>query len=283
VTRPARAVAFAAAAVVASACHAGTGADPGLIASALARPGVGWSQHDVEHFRLYAVEGSYAAAHLPALGAAAERARTHDLELLGDPVYPRRVTLLFVPTREAMRSFVGWPAGGWGVAAENGAFFVASDSLSPALRHELMHVFSWNQWGTPFGGPGGGQWISEGLATYAVGGCQDIGVHTLAATYAGTGQLLPWTDLATRFDVRTLASYAQAGSIVAFVRERFGDAGLRRLWRDGLPGLEAATGISVDRLERLWRAVLAAAPPTARPEDGRSLAARVRRQGCERT
>ena len=282
-TRPARAVAFAAAAAVAAACHPSTAADPGLIASALARPDVQWSQHDVEHFRLYAMRGSYAAAHLPALGAAAELARSHDLELLGAPTYPRRVTLLFVPTREAMRSFVGWPAGGWGVAAENGAFFVASDSLSPALRHELMHVFSWNRWGTPFGGAGEGQWISEGLATYAVGGCQDIGVHTLAATYAGTGQLLPWTQLATRFDVRTLASYAQAGSIVAWVRERFGDAALRRLWRDGLPGLAVATGVPVDRLEREWRTMLESAPPTARPEDGRSLAARVRRQGCERS
>lgn len=272
-----------AAVLLSSACHPNTSGTTGLIASALARPDVQWSQQDVEHFRLYAVRGSYAAAHLPALAAAAERARSHDLELLGDATYARRVTLLFVPTREAMRSFVGWPAGGWGVAAENGAFFVASDSLSPALRHELMHVFSWNRWGTPFGGAGDGQWISEGLATYAGGGCQDIGVHTLAATYAGTGQLLPWAELATRFDVRTLASYAQAGSIVAYVRERFGDAGLRRLWRDGLPGLEAATGMPVDRLEREWRTMLTSAPPTARPEDGRSLAARVRRQGCERT
>ena len=180
---------------IAAACSPGadTGVGTGLIAAALARPDIRWSHHDIEHFRLYAMRGSYAETHFPVLAAAAEAARAHDLELLGDSAYPRRVTLVFVPSREAMRSFVGWPAGGWGVAAENGAFFLASDSVPPALRHELMHVFSWNRWGTPFGGPGEGQWISEGLATYAVGGCQEIGLHTLAATYDAAGQPLAAT------------------------------------------------------------------------------------------
>lgn len=260
----------------------GAGAGTGLIASALARPDIRWSRHDVEHFRLYAMQGSYAEAHFPTLGAAAEAARSHDLELLGDSDYPRQVTLIFVPSREAMRSFVGWPAGGWGVAAENGAFFLASDSVSPALRHELMHVFSWNRWGTPFGGPGAGQWISEGLATYAVGGCQEIGLHTLAATYGDAGQLVPWARLGSGFDVSTLAAYAQAGSIIDYVRGRFGADGLRQLWRAGLPGLETLTGVPVEQMETEWRALLAAAPPPARREDGRSLAARVRREGCER-
>jgi len=270
--------------LVATGCGPGTetGAGTGLIASALSRPDIRWSRQDNEHFRLYAIRGSYAEAHFPALGAAAEAARSHDLALLGDSTYPRRVTLVFVPTREAMRSFVGWPAGGWGVAAENGAFFLASDSVPPALRHELMHVFSWNRWGTPFGGPGEGQWISEGLATYAVGGCQEIGLHTLAATYGAAGQLVPWSKLGAGFDVSTLAAYAQAGSIIDYVHRRFGADGLRKLWRAGLPGLETFTGVPVERMETDWRALLAAAPPLATREDGRSLAARVRRQGCER-
>ena len=253
----------------------------GLIASALASPTVRWVSLDSRQFRLYAVDGSHAAGQLPALGVAAERARAHALGLLGVEDYPRRIALLFLPSREMMRDFVGWPAGGWGVAAENGAFFVATDSLRPALRHELMHVLSWNLWGTPSGGEVAGQWISEGLATYAAG-CQGASLHTLAAGYEPAGTLVAWPELATRFDARTFVSNVQSASVVEYVRERFGPAAVHRLWKGGLSGLEVVSGEPVATTEAAWRRLLREAPPLAGGETVTAFAERIRREGCER-
>jgi hypothetical protein len=257
------------------------GIESGLVAAALARADVRWERDSTAHFRLFAVAGTPAAARLDRLGAAAERARTAALALLGEAEYPRPVTLLFLPTREAMRGFVGWPAGGWGIAAEDAAFFVATDSLHPALRHELMHVFSWNAWGPPFGGESRGQWISEGLAVLAPGGCQGIGLHAIAGALGHEGRLVSWASMDTAFDARTFASNVQAGSVVGFVRERHGVRGVRTLWRRGLAGLAELAGTTPDSLERAWRALVSDAPPIPTGESAAELADRVRREGCE--
>jgi hypothetical protein len=173
-----------------------------------------------------------------------------------------------------MRPFTGGTPGGSARPDERAAMLVAPATGRPALRHELMHVLSWQRWGTP-----GGQWLSEGVATAAVGGCHGQSLHAIAGAIVRDGRDVPLAELRRAFVVegdRGITYYIEAGSLVEYVREQFGRDGLRRLWETGLRGVQASLGVDQAALEAGWRARIAGVEPA--PEWIYEV---VGREGCE--
>ena len=244
----------------------------GLAKRVLATPGTQWITGASEHFHLHALANTRAARDLVLLANEAERARADDLELLGEQD-PRTHELLFVDSRVQMAQLLGYPAGGHAQTDEDSAYFVHESGLHAALKHEIMHLISFHLWGTP-----SEAWMGEGLATLAAGGCRtgNWTVHQMAASSRRTGKLISLAEFDDRFKVQSGDAYAQAGSVVEFVRETYGLNAVHSLWTNGLDSTARSTTGSLETFEKAWLARIAIA------DDGRVLDWNaVRKTGCE--
>ncbi len=257
---------------------------PGVAASqtpvadrTLDNPAGRWTHRRTANADVYVLSGSAAVHLMPHIVAGSERAIRENLEWLGEKRTNRRLNLFFVGSRDEMRPFTGTRSAGWSVVAEGTAFFVANDSASPALRHEVMHLLSWRHWGTP-----GGVWLSEGVATAAVRGCGPWTIAQAAASLYREGELATIADMRRRFatgGTRGAAHYLSAGSVVTFIDETWGRDRLRQLWQSGgLASSQAVLGISTLQLEQRWRAHVVREKPTARWAE---MARQIARAGCE--
>jgi hypothetical protein len=131
------------------------------------------------------------------------------------------------------------------------------------IPHEITHLLVY-QAATPAGYEYVPEWLDEGLATtneqlpnpdYAV----------MIEEARAEGRLLPLQSLCVPFSPdpdTAFLSYAQSGSVVQFIRERYGAEGIRALsaaYANGAScawGVQEALNISLSGLETAWRASL---------------------------
>ncbi len=250
---------------------------PTVAERTLARTDFRWVLRRTPSANVYVLAGSDAVPLLPRLAVESERAITANLEWLGERRTRERLSLFFVGSRDEQRPFTGTRSMGWSIVAEGTAFFVANDSISPAIRHETMHLLSWRLWGTP-----GGVWMSEGLATAAVGGCRDWSIDEIASSLYRDRELATISILRRRFrtgGIQGAVHYLSAASLVLYIDAAFGREKLREMWRSGgLAASDRVLGVSTLELERRWRANIEAVPPPARWS---AIAREINRQGCE--
>jgi hypothetical protein len=133
-----------------------------------------------------------------------------------------------------------------------------SRELERVIPHEISHLLL----GTisphpPF-------WLDEGLATQNEG-VSDPYAEALMDAAVVRDQLIPFQELCTGFptDSRQAGlAYTQSRSLVAFIRERYGQEGLQRLINayqdagDCQSGVQEALGMSLSSLEDQWKASL---------------------------
>lgn len=131
------------------------------------------------------------------------------------------------------------------------------------IPHEITHLLVY-QLVTPAGHRYVPEWLDEGLAT--ANERLPTPEYELILDEARTqGRLLPLQDLCVPFspDSQTAyLAYAQSASVVRFVRERYGAAGVRSLlaaYADGAScagGVQQALNVRLSGLETAWRASL---------------------------
>lgn len=248
----------------------------------LAHPEFSWRTAMAPHARLHTHAGSRVEEILPSLADSIEAARLVALRTLGEADVPgeRLMELFLVDTREDMRRLAGRPIGGFAQPGELTAAFVAGPGYRPFLRHELTHALAAVRWGPMRSG----NWLTEGLATFAEGPCQGHSVDALAAGYLAAGEIPPLRELADRYrEFSELPANMSAASVVGFLSRERGIAAVRDLWTGTVPGVrtEARAGVAPhplgvegDSLERVWRQSLARVAPA------RLDSARLRRDGC---
>lgn len=148
----------------------------------------------------------------------------------------------------------------------------AIHTLWPFDNHETVHVYS-----ALIGRPS--DFFNEGIAvafqTDPLNGrfepaFNGLGVHDAARQYRATGQLvLPLSRIVVTNDFRAIGdsvlAYREAGSFVAFLIERRGIDGVRRVFQtstrdDSLPTIrerfQGALGVSLEQAEAEWLAFL---------------------------
>ena len=244
---------------------------------ALATPGYTWLTRSSRDVTIHVQAGSAAEARADALVAQVTRVLADDLRWLGERSAKGRLELFFVGSREAMRPLTGGTPGGHSVTSEGTAFFVTNDSVSPALRHEIMHLLSWRLWGTP-----GGAWLSEGVATHATNGCGPYGIREMTAAIGQAGRLPTLATLRSNFVYAAeegVLNYIASADIVDRILAQHGRERLRSFWSSGGFGkAEKSLGTSAKEFERAWRSdVQARKPRTAWP----TIWAYIRKHGCE--
>jgi hypothetical protein len=147
---------------------------------------------------------------------------------------------------------------------------VATSRMERFLPHEITHLLVY-QIVTPEGYRYVPEWLDEGLAT-ANERLPNVDYGLMIEEYQQRGQLIPLRELCVPFspDSQTAyLSYAQSGSVVDYIRERYGAQGIRDLltaYKNGASctsGVEEALGISIDTLDASWQASLA---PQSQPQ-----------------
>lgn len=221
----------------------------GLISVALDHDDINWESISTENFKLYAPEGSYAAANLEELAEKSETARQLVMERLQVVKQEKSPKLLFLESPEAMQELSGIAAGGRAIVGENGIFFLYREAGNPPLQHEMGHLYSWRSWGEP-----AAYWLSEGVAVYAAGDCAGEDLHAWAAKLAVENRLTDFAELEREFDFSKAEPHLQAGSFVKYIMEKYGVRSFRMLWEKGLSASSEATGLEMDALLENWTA-----------------------------
>ncbi|RME37481.1 MAG: hypothetical protein D6793_04125, partial [Thermoflexia bacterium] len=148
------------------------------------------------------------------------------------------------------------------VAVPHDDAFVAQ--MEREIPHELTHLLVYRLTG-PQGYPHIPAWLNEGLAM-ANQARPDPSLEAILEEARRRGNLIPLEGLCPPFpsDPETaLLAYAQSGSLVRYIRQQYGDSGIRALlaaYADGAgcaAGIRRALQISPEQLERAWRADLA--------------------------
>jgi len=245
---------------------------PTGLARAAVESDISWMEERVGRLRILVQAGGDAESHAPALRESAVAAFDSAFALLEATPPDVPFWILYIDSRAEMRQLAGWPAGGWadGVA-RTAANTVTDDGRSPD-RHEVMHVAAAVAWGIP---AAPWEWINEGLATYAPGECAGAGIHSLASALAESGSADPLHRLIHEFrQLDEVSAYLQSASVVGYIREVFGIEALRSIWQHGPVVLPVVTGMSLDELERGWRAFLSQTPAASRALET------VHTQGC---
>jgi hypothetical protein len=190
-----------------------------------------------------------------------------------------RLRLFFVSSRDEMEPITGSRAPGWSETGSGSAFFVLSDSLRTGLRHETMHLLSWRLWGVP-----SAFWMSEGLATASVPTCGGLTPEVVIAMLDRAGMSIPLDTLRTKFTFAGdtgFVFYLEAAGLVRYVDRIYGRDKVRALWSNGgLANVRETLGVSRARLERDWRAAVAATPATPAWPGWPAWRARLRLHGC---
>jgi hypothetical protein len=168
-----------------------------------------------------------------------------------------------------------------GVLADGSSIIVlvVNDSVRPYTRHEVMHDVSFKLWGAAHEGGG---WMSEALATYADGRCQNVPNIVVARDLLKKKPTLTMEELAKRFwDMSTLdrhGTYVLGASVIEFLWQSGGRETVRRVWQKGeWPSASAPGGspFAAD-LNSRWRSYVARTAGTRVGLDPD----RLRRNGC---
>ncbi len=127
--------------------------------------------------------------------------------------------------------------------------------------HELTHIFALQFPGNA-DGAGPDLFLTEGLATAMAESDQGVPVHAWAAMYQRLGRLPELPALRAEFmgtAPKGVHPYHVAASFVLYLVERFGIEAVKRWYENSTEaGLEL--GVPFPRLDRDWRAFLAALP-----------------------
>ncbi|MCX7855130.1 MAG: peptidase MA family metallohydrolase [Anaerolineae bacterium] len=135
--------------------------------------------------------------------------------------------------------------------------------MEQEIPHELTHLLIYRLTG-PQGYLYVPAWLNEGLAT-ANQTRPDPNLDSLLERARNEGRLIPVRNLCPPFSTdpaEALLAYAESGSLVRYIRQQYGDSSIRALlqaYADGADceaGVQRALHITLDQLERAWRADL---------------------------
>jgi hypothetical protein len=150
------------------------------------------------------------------------------------------------------------------------AFISENGWPNPALGHELVHVVAAGVGRGPLriAGSAGGLWpnpaLIEGVAVAAAWQSQGgLTPHEWAHAMLELGMVPPLSELfgASFLGQQRRLAYTLSGSLLRFVRERWGQRAIRATYREG--SLERGVGRPLPEIEAAWRSFLKARPLAA--------------------
>jgi|GEM_PF-619674 len=119
--------------------------------------------------------------------------------------------------------------------------------ITPPIKHEMMHIVSMTEWGTP---GAGNNWLNEGLATYSENNCSGYSVSEMYRYFLEEKMLAPLESLAYQFyQTQEMISYHQSAYVVEYLISNYGLPKFEALWKDGFLSMENIYGFTPSQLE----------------------------------
>lgn len=204
---------------------------------------------ETDHFRYYAVENSFPHRHLKELMEEAETAYQHNLNLLGFKNTDYKIDLFYFDDRKKLKPFTGFTPKGIAFPPDFSLLIATNDSTRAYHVHEMMHIISINGFGGYAAAPG--EWLQEGLSVYADNPCLQYQVQEIAAYLMYKKGLVPVDTLAFNFrSLPDMAAYMQAGSIVQYIMETYGQSSFENLWKSGIAHMKEILGVDPLTLQK---------------------------------
>jgi hypothetical protein len=248
-------------------------APAGLAAAALANTSFKWIEREAPGFRVYFLADSYPAAHQDSLLARLPKALAHARKLIQSPPLVSLIDLFFMESRPQMAALTGFPATGFAQPAARVVFLVTNPDWRAFERHEIMHVVAGQSWGAP--GPNT-DWLQEGLAQTADGGCAGYSNADVALALARRHGWIPLSSVIAAFRQQPdLRAYLQAAAFTQHLLKHFGSESLKTLWRNGSQPDTVIGGRSLASAEEEWKGQLSATHRLSR-----AALARIESKGC---
>lgn len=178
-------------------------------------------------------------------------------ELLGITEFTVPLKYRFVTSREEMKRYTGIAASGTANSWMRTIHMAVFDSTetttdeaitNPPILHETMHMVSQIAWGHP---GMKGNWINEGLATYAAGNCSGWTPREMYRFFMANDMLASVDSMVTDFyNVDEMVGYHQAAVWVQHMISKHGMEAFQQFWdQQNTMSFEEIFGISISQME----------------------------------
>jgi hypothetical protein len=153
-----------------------------------------------------------------------------------------------IDARDKLKSIVGMETNGIANVEDNTVFSIFNDKVKTFGIHEFCHIIMINEWGKT-----NQVWLSEGLAVCSDNEWWGFDLHSLANYLLNKGKLVPSKELIVNFyKYQSSISYPQCGSIVKFIKEKYGLDILKDLWKKGTSAFEKTLNKNFYSIEQEW-------------------------------
>lgn len=210
-----------------------------------------WRTDTLRSLVFHYSEGSYAAHHVDSMRIRAERSYIEVLRKLKIKSFRERLHIFVFDSRDLIQKLIRVDdADGVAFPDKKVVCYVFNERQKADGPHEFAHVVSENVWGRPASPE---RWIGEGLAVYCDGTWQGATLDSLCRTLYNQGKLLPLKELIFGFAGHSeLTTYPEAGCVVQFLWERYGEDAIEEIWRHGTTAIGRITGKDLDGLQSEW-------------------------------
>jgi hypothetical protein len=210
-----------------------------------------WKSVESEGVRIHYQEGSFAEKHRMMLLRSVQSAIEEILDLLDESPYDRTIQVFYLNSREEMAKIIGRTYAGFTDWSSGGIFLVFNPEWRSFEKHELMHLFTMGNWGTP---DVTSRWMIEGISVFSDGWCREYSVDEVAYFFLSKDELPSLEVLFENFtSLGEIKGGFYAASVIGFIKQKYGSAALRNLWINGSTNFENLLGDDMNRLETEWK------------------------------
>jgi hypothetical protein len=172
----------------------------------------------------------------------------HDLQIINQRAFTDTFTIRFLDTREEMKLYTGFPAGGVTIVqAQKIIYYVVNEKEGALIDHELMHMITMAGWGYP---DATSVWMKEGLAAFSQNSCNGYNDEQIYRYLSVNRMLAPMDSLVNQFyGTPEMIAYHQAGCMVEYLLKFYGIEKVWELWQQGFYSFDKIYGTSFPKME----------------------------------
>jgi hypothetical protein len=241
-----------------------------------------WTHSQSQHFDIYLERGNGSADRSGMLDSL-EAAWRHAVDLVGPVRGEPRANVFVTASRTRFAPMMSPQNRGLTTGAPDGKDFIIiihNDSVRAYTRHEVMHLVTGRAWGREVPTA---LWLTEGIATFADGRCQNTTIYAVARDILDGSPKLTVKDMTLRFGDMMIAdrlrAYVLAATLVGYVMDTRGPDVVKAVWQgratmDSLPTQKQS--LFNEDVDRGWREYVRRKAGSERGIDSLSL----RRHAC---
>ena len=207
-----------------------------------------WQKDSTKHFNFYYDSRFIPNGYVDSAKVIFEKEYPELLRFLGVKKYKEKLNLFMVDSRKDMGKLIGMETNGIASPKDNTVYSIFNANVKTYGKHEFCHVISINEWGMYKE-----VWLSEGLAVNSDDNWWGYDLHSLANYLYSKNKLIPIKEIIKNFHkYESLITYPECGSFVKYIKDKYGLALVKELWKDGATVFEKRLDKNISSIEQEW-------------------------------